>query len=261
MAKIEIGKGLKNTLQGVAGTVKSTVSTVKDVKLPDVKLPDVKLPEVKLPEVKAPEQMKDLFKKKDKAAAEDASQAQAVKALSARAALKAMYYLMAVDGEVFHGEEEKFDSIGAAIAPSFGDIRKQVIEECNRQMEKAVDPDDRYDVIQDGVGDAIAVGAAALEASIPPKLLVWNMLAVAYSDEHYDEPERKLVKYVVRKLDIDKAVFLEMESSFLTLMDLEKELGWIKTTDRPYMTIEAMVNEIADRKNAIIESVKDLIVL
>ena len=50
-----------------------------------------------------------------------------------------------------------------------------------------------------------------------------------------------------------------MESSFLTLQDLENELSWIKTTNRPYLTIEAIVNEIADRKTAIFESVKDLI--
>jgi len=52
-----------------------------------------------------------------------------------------------------------------------------------------------------------------------------------------------------------------MESSIMTMMDLEKELNWIKTTDRPYLTIEAMVNEIQDRKNVIFESIKDLIML
>ena len=52
-----------------------------------------------------------------------------------------------------------------------------------------------------------------------------------------------------------------MESSILTLMDLERELNWIKTTNRPYLTIENMVNELADRKNVIFESVKDLIAL
>ena len=65
----------------------------------------------------------------------------------------------------------------------------------------------------------------------------------------------------MRKLNIDKSVFLEMESSILALMDLEKELSWIKTTDRPYLTIDAMVNELANRKNVIFESVKDLIAL
>ena len=92
-------------------------------------------------------------------------------------------------------------------------------------------------------------------------MLVWDLLTIAYSDESYDESERRLLKYIVRKLSIDKSVFLEMESSILTLMDLERELNWIKTTDRPYLTIENMVNELADRKNVIFESVKDLIAL
>lgn len=92
-------------------------------------------------------------------------------------------------------------------------------------------------------------------------MLVWDLLTIAYSDENYDETERKLLKYVVRKTDIDKAVFLEMENSILTLMDVENELSWIKTTEKPYLTIEAMVNELMERRSVIFESVKDLIVL
>ncbi len=52
-----------------------------------------------------------------------------------------------------------------------------------------------------------------------------------------------------------------MESSILTLIDIEKELDWIKTTNKQYLVIEAMVNELKDRRNAVFESVKDLIML
>lgn len=44
-------------------------------------------------------------------------------------------------------------------------------------------------------------------------------------------------------------------------MDIERELTWIKTTNRPYLTIESMVNELSDRKNVISESILDLIAL
>ena len=91
--------------------------------------------------------------------------------------------------------------------------------------------------------------------------MVWDLLTIAYSDESYDETERKLLKYIVRKLQIDKAVFLEMESSILTILDIEKEIAWIKTTDRPYLTIEARVNELTKRQAVIFDSVKDLITL
>ena len=92
-----------------------------------------------------------------------------------------------------------------------------------------------------------------------PKLLVWDLLAIAYSDGAYDDAERRLLKYVVRKLDIDRAVFLELEGSLLTLQDLERELSWIKSTDRPYLTIEATVNELEKRKRVVFDSIMDLI--
>ena len=52
-----------------------------------------------------------------------------------------------------------------------------------------------------------------------------------------------------------------MESSYLTVTDIEKEKAWIKTTDRPYLTIEAHVKELEKREQAIYESVKALILL
>ena len=96
---------------------------------------------------------------------------------------------------------------------------------------------------------------------ITPKLFIWDLLTIAYSDGNYNKVERKLIKYIVRKTNIDKAIFLEMESSLLTIMDIEKELTWIKKTDKPYLTIEAMVNELDHRKNVLFDIIKDLIAL
>lgn len=184
-----------------------------------------------------------------------------IRSITSRNALKIIYYLMAADGNIFHSEEEKFDSIGAELDPDFANNKESIVKECKEQIDKVIDQDDYFDVVQDGIEEALISSAKGTESFITPKILIWDLLTVAYSDESYDEAERKLIKYIVRKTNIDKAVFLEMESSILTLMELEKEIAWIKSTDRPYMTIEAMLNEIADRKNVIFESVKDLIAL
>lgn len=245
----ERGKGLFASLHGAVDSVKSSARNVK-------------LPEIKKPELKSPEQIKEIFKKKpNKEDAVITSGHVEMRTISIRGAMKIIYYLMAADGEIFHSEEEKFDAIGAELDPNFADYKEQLIAECQTQMGKTIDPEDYYDVLQDGIENALASSDPTGDTFITSKLLVWDLLTVAYSDESYDKVERRLLKYVVRKLNIDKAVFLEMESSILTLMDLEKELTWIKTTDRPYLTIEAIVNEIVNRKNVIIESVKDLIAL
>ena len=237
MAKVVFGKGIKNKFQGAVDSAKAAV---KDVKIPDVK---------------------DVFKKREQPKQEEKPEVIKINSVSTKNALKIIYYLMAADGQVFHSEEEKYDSIGKEIDPEFADHKEQIIKECQAQLDKVIDPGDYYDVLQDGIEDALLSSRQTADTFITPKLLVWNLLTVAYSDESYDEAERKLIKYIVRKTDIDKALFLEMESSILTLMDIEKELAWIKTTNRPYLTIEAMVNELADRKGVIFESVKDLIAL
>ena len=246
MAKIDIGKGLKGKIQGAVDSAKSVA---KEVKLPDVKA--------------VVSDVTDSIKKKGKDSAKSKSDSETleIKIISTRSALKIIYYLMAVDGELFHSEEEKFDSIGRELDPDFAEHKEQIIAECQTQLDKVIEPEDFYDVLQDGVEDALLASRQTVDSIITPKLLVWNLLTLAYSDEQYDESERKLIKYIVRKTNIDKAVFLEMESSILTLMDIEKELAWVKTTDRPYLVIEGMVNELADRKNVIFESVKDLITL
>lgn len=248
MAVKDFRKSLKSTFHGAVDSVKTS-------------LEDVKLPDVKIPEVKTPAKIKEIFKKKEKPYEPEQSETLEIKIISTKSAIKTIYFLMAADGEKYHSEEEKFDAICTELDPEFAKKREQIISECQSQLDKMIDSEDFYDVIQDGVEDALISSVKTADTFITPKLLVWNLLTIAYSDESYDEAERKLLKYIVRKLNIDKDVFLEMENSYLTLLDLEKELNWIKTTDRPYLIIESMVNEIADRKNVIFESVKDLISL
>ena len=54
-------------------------------------------------------------------------------------------------------------------------------------------------------------------------------------------------------------MLLEMEDSILTLTDLEREEERVKTTGRPYLTIESVVNEIETRKAAVRDNVMALI--
>ena len=251
MAPIDFGKSFQNLLQNTVDTVKNAT---KDIKLPDIKsgLSNVTS--------KAAEVAESLKKKNTETQSKE-TEALEFKVLSTRCALKIIYYLMTADGSVSRNEEEKFDEIGLDLDPDFMAKKNQLIGECQAHMEKLMDPEDYYDVLQDGMEDALLASRATEDSFVTPKLLVWDLLTIAYSDNAYEDQEKKLIKYIVRKTNIDKAVFLEMESSIQTLKDIEREKAWIKTTDRPYLTIEAMVNELTDREKVIFDSVKDLIVL
>ena len=247
MAIKEFGKKMSDSLRDAADAVKA--------KAAQAEMPDLK----KIGE-KATEQVKSAFHRKDTDAAQERESA-IPNVISVRNAVKVIYFLMAVDGEVYHGEEEKFDAIGADLISDFGTVKASILDECQAEMEKMIDPEAYYDVIQDCVEAALLAPAKSEEVTISPKLLVWDLLTVAYSDENYNDTERRLLKYIVRKLNLDKASFLEMESSILTMMDIERELTWIKATDRPYLKIEPVVSELTHRKKVIFDNVKDLIAL
>lgn len=289
----ETGKGIKDRLHGAVDSVKSSV---KDVKLPDIKAPDVKelfrRKKDGQPEKSVSEQSEEILQNTEP----DDSEAEGISSdtseetsetnssqqknqdeektgdnngksrekritIPVRNALKVFYYLIAADGKILEEELRKFDEIGTALDPAFEAHKAEIIEECNEQLENTIDPEDYYDVLQDAVGEAIDSSGFDGGSFITPRLLLWNMLTIAYCDGEYAEQERRLLKCVVRKLNIDKAVFLEMENSILTVSELENELQWIKTTDRPYLQIETMVNRINHRRDTIFESVMALIAL
>ena len=201
-------------------------------------------------------------KAEKQAAAEKAAiEATGVTAIAPQSAVKIFYYLMAIDRKITQEEEEKFDLIGKEIDPNFEAHKEALVKECKNQMEKIIDAEDYYDAIQDGIEAALSGEQVSNNGFVTPKLLLWDLLTIAYGDDEYGEAERKLLKYVVRKLNIAKDIFLEMESSILTVSDIEKEIAWIKGTDRAYLVIEKQVKELEKRRDDILFAVKALIML
>ncbi|MBP0966507.1 MAG: hypothetical protein J5722_02635, partial [Oscillospiraceae bacterium] len=158
-------------------------------------------------------------------------------------------------------EFAKFDEIGNELDPSFKLNRTGIIQSCYTHIKGITSPERQYDAIMTGIRHALRGSNATQDSIITPKHLLWNLMTVAYSDGECTDIEKRLIESIVQELQIDNAVYLEMESSLLTMIDLEKELNWIKTTNRPYLVIEAMVNEIADRKDFIMQGVKALITM
>lgn len=244
MAKIDIGKTLKKTLNEAGNATKKVAETVRDTAKEIDK-----------------DKVKEIFKKKETKPKEIPLLPVDVQKIPLYSALKIIYYLMSVDGRVSQEEKDKFDVLGNDFVNDFASLKEILVEECKVSVVNTIDAVDYYDVVQEAVEDLLLTPIKSEDVCVSPKFVLWNLLAFAYSDENYAEAERRLIKYFVRKLNIDKAIFLELESSLVTLMDLEKELAWIKTTDKPYLTIEAIVKELENRKRVIFESIKDIITL
>ncbi|MBQ8330531.1 MAG: hypothetical protein IJX83_13160 [Lachnospiraceae bacterium] len=190
---------------------------------------------------------------------------------SVRDALRIMYCMILIDGNVSEEEEEKFCEIGLACDQDFDACKKQLIDECNGvvQSESAqgidfvsiasVDSEEYYDQIHDYVGDLIKEENFYQTEGVRAKWLIWNLLAIAYSEGDYSTNERRLMRYIAKKSGVDNTVLLEMEHTFSTLIAIEKEEEWLKSSDRPYKVIEERVVELSNRKDTIMQGINALI--
>ena len=190
---------------------------------------------------------------------------------SVRDALRIMYCMILIDGNVSEKKKKKFCEIGLACDQDFDACKKQLIDECNGvvQSESAqgidfvsiasVDSEEYYDQIHDYVGDLIKEENFYQTEGVRAKWLIWNLLAIAYSEGDYSTNERRLMRYIAKKSGVDNTVLLEMEHTFSTLIAIEKEEEWLKSSDRPYKVIEERVVELSNRKNAIMQGINALI--
>ena len=170
-----------------------------------------------------------------------------MKLFSAKSVLSVFYYLIAIDGEISKDELEKFDEIGKEIdLDNYFSYKESLIEECSNKIRGIKDIDDYYDILIENVDRALYDNSAE-DKNIPSRLLIWNMLVIAFSNGEYAGIERKLIRHTVRVVNVEENVFLQMEQLVKTSVSVEKELEWIKQTDRSYSEVVPVVAELEKR--------------
>ena len=177
-----------------------------------------------------------------------------------KAAIKAFYYLMAVDGAIAADEVACFDEIGNELDPiEFPKYRDEIIDECEKQMKAIIDDEDYYEVILEGVDKALSAQIGESENGVSVRFLIWNMLVIAFSNKNYSSFERKLIKHIVRVWNMDRTVFLEMEQIIKTHADIMAELEYTNQSNRPYSEVRPIVDELERRQKVVLNCAKQLI--
>jgi hypothetical protein len=180
--------------------------------------------------------------------------------LEKRAAIKAFYYLMAVDGAVTTDEIECFNSIGTELdQEAFVSYRDDLIAECELQLKNIIDEEDYYEVVLEGTDKALAAQIDDPTKGVSIRLMVWDMLVIAFSNADYSSFERKFIKHIVRVMDMDRSVFLEMEQIIKTNAAIENELRWINQSNRSYSEIRPVVDELERRQKVVLTCARQLI--
>ena len=182
-----------------------------------------------------------------------------IKWISKTGTLKALYFLMAVDG-ISDYEKASFDEIGSELlGEEFKGLKETIIPECEKVIDSISVEEERYDVIQEGMDKALVEYDENEAAGVSPRLLLWDMLTVANSDSDYTGDENRLISHVVRTLEIDKSVFAEMKQLIIASRSISEEKTTLEKSPRPYQEIKPLIEEVEKRQMVIVNAAKSLI--
>ena len=161
--------------------------------------------------------------------------------------LKVLYYLLLADGDVSDDELESYDRIGNELDEAhFRELRDQVINACNKTVEN-VSLDEYQSTILSVVDQELSVQTNTLAEGVSPRLLLWNLIVLAYSNHQYDASEEQIVKHIIETQNINESVYYEMKQIAETAISLDNELSWVAKENRPYSEIRPIVEEIEER--------------
>ena len=182
-----------------------------------------------------------------------------MKIIGFKGTLKVFYYLMAVD-EVTDFELERFDEIGQELMGSrFLSVRDEIISLCKSTLSAIETEDERFDIIQEAIDDALKNETYDIRFGVAPRMLVWDMLSLAYSDGEYTEQENRLIGHVSRILEIEKSVLVEMKQLMSTAQSVVAQQEELEKSERPYSEVKPLIDEIENRKATILQAVTALI--
>lgn len=183
-----------------------------------------------------------------------------MKTYTKRGVIETIFYLAASDGEISAEETTKLDEIGWGVDPDhYESYRKELPTAVRKQMESGYEPEDQYDVIVEGVDRALAWTSEGAEDAIPSRLLVWDLLVIAFSDGQYHAAERRLIKHVARVSGIEKSVFLQMEQMIWACQMADKELLALTSSGSSSATNKPWVDELVRRRRVILTEASALI--
>ena len=89
-----------------------------------------------------------------------------------------------------------------------------------------LDLDDDEDEVCDDEWDEVEDASDNKDAAP----IIWNLINLVYADKDYSSKERSLLNYLMRKWKFKKELYYEMIDTAETVMMLNKEKEWVKST-------------------------------
>lgn len=176
-------------------------------------------------------------------------------------ALQTFFWLMAVDGAVCEEELGKLDEIGRQLLGDelYAECRDGLLEHVNAKMPSAENADDYYDIISENVDRALSIQETVLEEGVPSRVLLWNLILMAYANGEFDPREKRLLRHICRMAEVEESVLFEMVQLLLTLKSISDELDRLQVSTLSYVEIRAQIEELIQRRETVNRCLTELL--
>lgn len=177
--------------------------------------------------------------------------------------LKIYYLYMLADGKCTEAESERFASICNSMDVD-ADDKEEVISFCEEAV-RSGGRDNSTKIIRkitkllaDDENSVMGFGSINMDKETQTKI-IWTLINLGYADVEYSDPEQKVVSFLADYWEMNGAVLTDMIDTAETILALTKRKEWIKTTTKPYDTINASISEIDKSIERMIRNVEILI--
>ncbi len=158
--------------------------------------------------------------------------------------LKIIYLFMKSDGECAVEELNRFDEICNSLKIT-EEKKRNIVGYCECLHLK--NDDNSYAVIQEI--DKMwkeKFGEDADYNKIVKKnqaFVLWTLINLAYADNEYSEPEKKVISHLIDLWKIESKYVQEMNDTANTILALTNQIEWAKKTNRSFDYVNMLIQE------------------
>lgn len=157
-----------------------------------------------------------------------------------------MFYLFAnADGKCSKEEENRLSSIAESFDTTpeeLREIKDEVSRVCNGGSDIPAKVIDAFDSYENKGTYLLSYWTSNLYGE-DRLFTIWTMISLGYADTEYSENEKRIVKHLVEKWEIDSAIVSVMIDTAETMLALEAKKTWAKSSS---MSCDEVNKIIAD---------------
>ena len=73
---------------------------------------------------------------------------------------------------------------------------------------------------------------------------IWTLINLGYADSDYSEAEKRIVKYLTEKWEVDPVLVAELDDTADALLALSRQKEWIQTTSKSRSDKNKFIEEL-----------------